>query len=124
MRSSKTTAGGSAQGNEFAPFVVTSFGKLGKGAKKVVNKLAGKAVMQMPLDWESPGDWARQMKTTIACRVQRGKAQLVVTPTTASRGGFGKEWGGLWVAGDGSARDERQTRRPRRYRDGGDICWD
>ena len=30
------------KGNEFAPFVVTSFGKLGKGAKKVVNKLAGR----------------------------------------------------------------------------------
>ena len=66
------------KGHTFAPFVVTSFGKLGKGAKAVVNKLAGKAATSMPLDWESPGDWARQIKTTIACRLQRGNAQLVV----------------------------------------------
>ena len=113
------------KGNDFAPFVVTSFGKLGKGAKKVVNKLAGKAAMQMPLDWESPGDWARQMKTTIACRVQRGNAQLVVDAYHRLTGRFwegaGRPVGGWKWERRGR---RRQARRPRRYNDAGEVYWD
>ena len=106
------------KGHTFAPFVVTS---LGKCAKAVINKLAGKAATSMPLDWESPGDWARQIKTTIACRLQRGNAQLVVDAYHRLTGRFwegGRPVGGWrWER----RRRGREAQRPRRFADGASL---
>ena len=79
MRSSKTTGGRfSARAMSSPRSWSPRLESLERAPRRSSTSWLGRRPCMMPLDWESPGDWARQMKTTIACRVQRGNAQLVV----------------------------------------------
>ena len=59
------------KGARFQPFVLSTFGAFSGSSYDVINDLAGYAAKNFPLQWETPGEWAKHFKTQIAFQIHR-----------------------------------------------------